>query len=285
MLDFLVWFQQFRNPVLDFLAEAITISAEENVILVAICIIYWCINKKAGYVIGLAVVLSSAVNSALKDIFKVIRPWNLDDRIIPIRKETATGYSFPSGHTQTGASFWTALALTVKKKWFIIISIIMMLLIAYSRVYLSVHTPLDVIAGLLLAVLIACLSYYMIHVMKISTARFVFVITSVILIIMLLFIKTETFYKMAGVTLSFLPSYMIEYTWIRFNVKSKLWKQAAKTLIGFVIAFGIRFGLSAIFPEVLIFDFIRYFLMGIGILILAPWIFIKTKLSTKLSVN
>ncbi len=279
MLDVMVWLQQFRNPVLDVIVEAITITAEENVLLIAICLLYWCINKKMGYVVGLAVVLSNNVSSFLKDIFKIERPWVLDDRIIPIRKHTATGYSFPSGHTLSGTSLWASIALCVKKKKFTVLAIIMMLLIAVSRVYLSVHTPLDVGIALILAVGIAFLAYAMITALQDKGIYWGILLLYIVLIGSLFFIKTETHYKMSGVLLSFLPSYLIEKKYIRFNVKGKWWKQALKVIIGIAVALGIRLGLGAVFPEMLIFDFIRYFLMGMGILVAAPWLFVRLKLS------
>ena len=108
--------------------------------------------------------------------------------------------------------------------------------------------------------------------------RWYFIFIWIVLIGLMFFVKTETYFKMAGVTLSFIPSYLIEQKYIRFVAKGKLFKQIIKILIGLTIALGIRFGLGAIFPETLIFDFIRYFCMGIGILVFAPWIFVKTKL-------
>lgn len=141
------------------------------------------------------------------------------------------------------------------------------------------------VASLVLAVAIAYLSYYMIEKLLEIGLHWSFIVMAIGLVAMLLFTKTETAYKMAGVTLSFLPSYLIENKYIGFDVKGKLWKQLIKVIIGIVIALGIRMGLSALFPEKLIFDFIRYFLMGMGILVLAPWIFVKMKLSNKLSAQ
>jgi len=282
MLDFMVWLQQFRSPVLDFIVEAITITGEENVLLVGICLIYWSINKKLGYIVGLAVVMSSCFNAALKEILQVARPWTLDDRIIPIRQETATGYSFPSGHTQNSGAFWFSIAIYVKRKSFTIIALVMMVLVAISRVYLSVHTPLDVAAGLLFAVGFAFLSYHLINKLQEKGISWYFTFVWIVLIGLMFFIRTETYFKMAGVTLAIIPSYILEQKYIRFDVRGKLFKQIIKVLIGLVIALGIRLGLSAIFPEMLIFDFIRYFFMGLGILILAPWIFVKLKLSEKI---
>lgn len=282
MLDFLVWLQGFRNPVLDFIVEAITISAEETVLLAAVCIIYWCVNKRWGYIVGLAIVLSACLKDSLKDLFKVERPWVLDDRIIPIRQETATGYSFPSGHTQTGGALWASLAILIKSKAFRVVAVIMMLLIAFSRVYLSVHTPLDVGVALVLACLVAAFSYKMIDLLEHKGIYLYLMIMIAVLIGLMFVVRTDSYYKMAGVTISFVPGYYLEHRYIRFSVKGSILKQILKVVIGIAIALGIRLGLGALFPEMIIFDFIRYFTMGISILALAPWIFIKTKLSKKL---
>lgn len=280
MIDFMVWLQQFRSPFLNYIVEGITITAEENVLLLAICLLYWCYNKKTGYVVGLAVVLANGVNSILKNIFQVDRPWLIDDRIIPIRQHTATESSFPSGHTQSGASLWWALALCIKKKKFTVVAIIMMVLIAISRVYLSVHTPLDVGAALLLAVFGAYLAYHLVSRLQDKGIIWGLLALSFVLVVVMFFIKTPTYYKMTGVILSFLPSYLIENKHIRFNEKAKWWKQILKVIIGMVVAFGIRLGFGAIFPDHIIFDFIRYFLLGMGILVVAPWVFVKTGLAS-----
>lgn len=279
MLDIMVWLQQFRHPILDTLVEAITITAEENVLLVIICLIYWCYNKRTGYVVGLAVVLCNNLNSALKDMFNVPRPWTLDDRIIPIRQHTATSSSFPSGHTMSGSALWLSAMLCIKKKAFTIIAIIMVLLIGLSRIYLSVHTPMDVVGGWVLAILVALLAYYLIHGLKGNKIYWGIGALSLILILSLFFIKTETHFKMSGVLLSFLPSYYLEQKYIRFTEKGMWWQQVLKVLIGITVAIGIRLGLGAVFPETLLFDGLRYFLMGMSILVLSPWLYVKLKLS------
>lgn len=280
MYDVMVWLQQFRNPALDYIVEAITITAEENVLLIAICILYWCVSKKMGYVAGFAVVFSNNLSYVLKDIFKIPRPWLVDDRIIAIRQHTATGYSFPSGHTMSGSSLWIGMALCIKKRWFSILTAVMTLLIGLSRIYLSVHTPLDVGVGWVLAILVALMSYYLMTKLQAKGINVLFILLNVLLIAMLFIVRSETYYKMTGVLLAFLPSYLLERKFIRFNVKGRWWQHIIKVLLGGGIALGIRIGLSALFPEMLIFDFIRYFLMGVGILVLAPWLFLKLKLAS-----
>jgi membrane-associated phospholipid phosphatase len=91
--------QSFSNPFLDRLFQYITMMGEEYFFVIALTLIYWCIDKRFGYKIGFAILGSTALNSGIKEIFKVPRPIG-EDGIRSLRTETAGGYSFPSGHTR-----------------------------------------------------------------------------------------------------------------------------------------------------------------------------------------
>ena len=96
-----------------------------------------------------------ALNGAIKDYFKVERPigkFGLES----MRVETATGYSFPSGHTQTATTFWTSLAVQLKNKWVYVLAAVMAIGAGISRLYLAVHWPMDVVVGLILGFLFTC---------------------------------------------------------------------------------------------------------------------------------
>lgn len=279
MFDFMVWLQNFRTPFLNKFVEAITISAEEMILIAVICIVLWTINKEAGYKLGLSVILASTTNTIFKLIFKISRPWLLDDRIIPIRQQTATGYSFPSGHTQSGAAMWYSLFESFKKNWFRTLAVIMMLLIAFSRVYLSVHTPADVVASLALAVLITFFAHWVMDQVIHKGFTFWLVILAFVAIMGLVAVKNASYAKMAGILIALLPGYLIESKYIRFSPKAVWWKQILKIALGLTIALGLKQGLKLVFPDQIFFDFLRYFFVGGGAICLAPWLFVKLKLS------
>ena len=87
----------------------------------------------------------------------VYRPWIRDARVIPAGDaiRTATGYSFPSGHTATAGPIYGGLAVAYwpHRKFFPIICVVLLLLTGFSRNYLGVHTPQDVLVGLIESVL------------------------------------------------------------------------------------------------------------------------------------
>ena len=157
-LEILRHIQSISNPFFDFLFQLITICGEQIVLIVIISIIYWALDKKFGEYIAYSVLTSVLVNNAIKDIFKLKRPIG-EEGIRTLREETATGYSFPSGHTQGAASFYGSMAIYMKKKAMYIIATIMIVLIGFSRLYLGVHYPKDVIVGAILGVLTAWICY------------------------------------------------------------------------------------------------------------------------------
>ena len=120
-------------------------------------IIYWCVSKKAGYLIMCSTMLGNAINGIVKLSCCIYRPWIRNPQIIPASDsiKTATGYSFPSGHTQGATCLVGSSAFITwsKKRWFAILCWIFIAVVAFSRNYLGVHTPQDVVVGFILGVL------------------------------------------------------------------------------------------------------------------------------------
>lgn len=145
--------QSIRSPFWDGFFYMITMLADKWSFLLLFCIIYWCIDKKLGYLVGVTLLSTSSVNSLVKEYVKAPRPFETLN-INAFGRETASGYSFPSGHTQTSASFFTLLSLKTSKMM-IGIGILFTVLIALSRLYLGVHWPKDVIYGIAAGMLVA----------------------------------------------------------------------------------------------------------------------------------
>ncbi len=111
------------------------------------CILFWAVDKKTGAFLFLNVAVNRFLMQLLKLTFCVYRPWIRFSQIVPV--ETASGYSFPSGHSVTSASnYGTVLARYGKKhKPLGAFMIVMLLLTMFSRNYIGVHTPQDVVVG------------------------------------------------------------------------------------------------------------------------------------------
>lgn len=160
-IQILLTLQQFRIATGGFLNEFfvfISSIAVDYYIAIPAMIIFWIVDKKKGTKILLTWSMSLCIGSLIKSIFCVYRPWIRSNKIHPVKDALtgASGYSFPSGHSSSSSGFYSGLFITFQKyKGICIFSVIMIFLTMFSRIYLGVHTPQDVIVGGLIGVIAA----------------------------------------------------------------------------------------------------------------------------------
>lgn len=117
------------------------------------CIMFWAVDKKSGSFLFLNIGFSRFIMQVLKLTFCVYRPWIRSSEIVPV--ETASGYSFPSGHSVTAAAnYGTVIERYRKYKPLCVFMAVMILLTIFSRNYIGVHTPQDVLVGTLIGVIV-----------------------------------------------------------------------------------------------------------------------------------
>jgi undecaprenyl-diphosphatase len=163
-INILLGLQEFRNGAGAFLADFLlkmTYFGELNTVLVIMAVIYWSVNKDIGTYMLMGWSGNRILNGALKVTVCAYRPWIRDARIIPYGDSinTATGYSFPSGHTMNASTVFGGGA--VRKDLPGMLRIVlgaMVALVAFSRIYLGVHTPQDILVGAVCGTLVMCLT-------------------------------------------------------------------------------------------------------------------------------
>lgn len=262
--------QSFHTPLFDSLAQAITMVGEDTFFIILALVIIWCINKKEGWHLGLIALSSGALNAGIKQIFKIQRPIGGED-IRSLRLETAGGYSFPSGHTQFTASIWTKLALMVKGHWFSILAAILIVLVGLSRIYLGVHYLSDVIAGLIIGILWALIFDKILTWME-ERPESLLVLSALILASLPFFLNAD-YFKIAGTLVGLLLGGYLEKRYLHFQEKAPLLIQIIKVLSGLIGVLAIKSGLKAILPASLYSDALRYFLIGLFAMFIAPYFF------------
>jgi undecaprenyl-diphosphatase len=148
-MQLLLWFESIRNPFLNSIFSVITLLGGELVFLGFATFVYWCVNKKHGYLILISGFFSTVLNQFLKLSFKVPRPWQSMEgfTIVESARGGATGYSFPSGHAQNAVTTFGIVGAKARSLAVKIIAGILLILVPVSRMYLGVHTPWDVMAG------------------------------------------------------------------------------------------------------------------------------------------
>ena len=278
--DFLFYLQRIGNPFLDKFFINVTNLGSETFYILVITYIYWCVNKKLGIRMFLITMISAYTNVILKELFHTQRPIFYEG-INSIYKESAPGYSFPSGHTQSSTTFWFYLMYKIRNKSMYLLGIIVIVLVGFSRLYLRVHWPIDVLGGIIFGIIIALISHYIIE--KVAKVKFNYTLTIILAIIipsftLLFFLSHESITMMALLT-GGLSGYVTEEKLIKLNPNSTRIQKIIKYVLGLGILLIIKSGLKELFPNSLLFDYIRYLIIGIWITFFAPLIFNKLKLT------
>ena len=161
-MDYLLMLQNLReatNGALDEFFNMISKIAVDIMPLLPF-LIFWAVDKGWGYRFLATIWGGEVVNGAVKLTVCAYRPWIRDARILPAgdSKAAATGYSFPSGHTMCAtAAYGTTAVWQYKKRRLLAIGCgVMILLTAFSRNFLGVHAPQDVLVGFIETSLIIC---------------------------------------------------------------------------------------------------------------------------------
>jgi len=161
-MSFLHLIAQFRSPIADKIFSVLTSFGEEGIMILIVCLIYWCIDKKLAYRTGFAFFISGVIIQILKLSLRIERPWIIDPSFEAVSSAiaNATGYSFPSGHTQAAAAIYLTLALNSSKNFLKGLFIILTAAVAFSRMYLGVHTPSDVIVSLTITAAVVIIIHF-----------------------------------------------------------------------------------------------------------------------------
>lgn len=154
-ISYILFLQKIREAtggVFSNIALTVTSLGEPVITYLLLAWIYWCVDKSAGQLMALHTSVACTYNQFLKNIFKTERPWDRDSRIVPVEGALAQagGYSFPSGHTTRAAAVWGSLGAVLwrrKEKALSVFCWLTVLVVAFSRNFLGVHTPQDVLAA------------------------------------------------------------------------------------------------------------------------------------------
>ncbi|MBQ7906474.1 MAG: phosphatase PAP2 family protein [Clostridia bacterium] len=249
-MDFLWFLTNIRCEFLDKLFLIITTLGEKEAFLAVAMIVLWCFSKRDGYYIMSVGFIGTIANQFLKFIFRIERPWVLDKSFKPVEEAIpeATGYSFPSGHTQNSVGTFGALAYLHKKLYLRISFIALCVLIPFSRMYLGVHTPKDVLVSVVIALMLVFLLRPVVYW---ATDRlrnmmiFLGIMTSLCVIFILFMYLApldfvaeyhesglENGFTLLGALFGMLVAYPIESKFIGFEVEGRWYTQIFKCIAG-----------------------------------------------------
>lgn len=270
-MSIIEFIQSFSNPFFDKFFSGITFLGDENFFILLFCLVYWCINKKFGYLMGFAFLSNVFLNTVLKETFQIPRPIG-KGKVRSLKIESASGYSFPSGHTQYATSYWTSLMIKIKKRRFSYLGITMILLIGLSRIYLGLHTLQDVVGGIVVGVIWVYVANKFFNKIDRSKNYKMFLWVIVPMIIGLFIFQVENYYKIFGSLIGLITGYIIESEYINFKEDGVVMVQVLKYISGIIGLLIIKTVLKSIFPPFLLSHLFRYFLIVIWITVLMPFL-------------
>ena len=284
-IEILKWLEGLRTSFLNVLFESITLLGEETLIILLVVALWFAVDKKLAQQVFFVTATSLSVNGIIKNFAQVPRPFTKG--ISCVRVDTATGYSFPSGHTQGFATWSSFFAIKVKKIWLSVLVGVLITLVAFSRLYLGAHYPSDVIVAVVLGVSLSAFGNYLF--VKVKDTKKLYLGTFLIMtpfIAYFLYVADplsadlfKTFGMIGGmVVVSFLDEktepLSYEVAW---------WKKVIRIVLGVVIAVALkevikRMNVFEVMPISLFIDAIRYFVVVMAVGVLCPLLFKKIKL-------
>ena len=289
----------------------------QNFYLLILPLLYWCVDARLGLRVGLILITSSGINDLFKLAFAGPRPYWVSALVKPFSAESSFGV--PSGHAQHAVSVWGMMALYLRKSWALIVAIALMFLIGFSRIYLGVHFPHDVILGWLIGAVLLALFLRLwdpvsARIQKMTLSGQIF----------LAFIVSMFIVSIGAFLVNGLSGYQLPEEWIAnalragggapdpvsmeriltsggllfglasgaawimsiggFQAEGSIVQRALRYFIGLVGVVILWMGLGAVFPrqeEIISYSlwYVRHALVGFWVSGGAPWLFFRFKLS------
>lgn len=290
-MDFLYLLESIRLPGLNEFMLTITYFGDELAFLLTAMIIFWCVDKRHGYYILSVGFLGTIANQFMKLWFRIPRPWVRDPNftILEQAREGAGGYSFPSGHTQSSVGTFGSVAYVTKSKVIRIACLLICVLVPFSRMYIGVHTPADVLTAAAMAVVLIFVVRPV--VMRKNGKYFPLLLVFMLLLAVAFTCYVEFYpfpadidphnmasgvknaYTLLGALLGLLIVYIVDEKWLKFPVDAVWWAQILKVAIGLGLVLIVKSCMKDILNAALgetVGRAARYFLMVIVAGILWP---------------
>jgi len=316
-IAFIIWFQGLAGwqvaPMKFF-----TFLGSEEFFLVALPLIYWCVDASAGLRIGVIVLFSSGLNEILKLSLHGPRPYWFSAEVKAYASETTFGV--PSGHAQIATGLWGMAAAQIKRPWGWWVAVFVILMIGISRLYLAVHFPHDVLLGWLIGALVlwAFLRFWDAIAAWARGKRWgqqvglAFGLSMILVVFGLIAysalhgwgmpaawqeniwlsgvdeVPAPVSLKGTMTSAGALFGLLAGLAWMNsrggFDSRGGVWQRAARLIPGIVGVLALYAGLSVVFPGgdgflPYLLRYVRYTLIGMWISAGAPWLFQKMNLA------
>jgi membrane-associated phospholipid phosphatase len=296
-LDLIRAVQSHATPGLTVFMKLVTNFGGAAAYLALLPLVFWCYDGEKGIRLALAVMVSVWINMALKFLCGQPRPfWPAYDPSVGIITETANG--FPSGHAQISLTLWMIVASWTGKKWGYAAAALISLLVGFSRLYLGVHFPTDLLGGWILGALVLA-AYFLLSgriaaLLRRGGRRFQMIASAAAAFVMILYRPSVEMLMPGAVVLGMGLAYSVTANYLRFHPAAMSGRRGAGKLLtlagryltgiaGIVLLFLVCGRLepektSAHYP---LFFFLRFVLLELWVYLGAPWLYQRLALAEK----
>lgn len=287
-IQYLLFLQELRSVcgnIFDAFFIEITTYSEALAAFMLLGLVYWCVDKRTGLWMALNVAVSCTWNQVVKNICQIDRPWIRDERVTPVPEAigAAVGYSFPSGHTQRAVATWGILGAACWKKSRRALSVIcwsVVLLIAFSRNYLGVHTPQDVLFAAGLGLLMLFVTDWTLRWAEAGEGRDIIVAVAGCLLCVtpMLWLGCLTY---AGSAVGFMIGWVLERRFVGFEVQtssiSSRCMRFALGALGILLILTVGKAAFALFMSAAYAGFMTNLVLALFIIVIHPYVFQKAE--------
>ncbi len=275
-MEIIRFLQSFSSDFSNVLMLMVTYFGNLYFLMLLVCIIYWCYDKEVGYKIAIILSCSVVLNNFVKLLVESPRPIGIGD-VLTFGEYTATGYSFPSGHTQNVTVFGTSLFILTRNRLVLVLTPIVALLVGLSRLYLGLHWPIDILGGFVFALIVSMMLNEVL--IKLSTTK-VNILIGVFVLVFLIFIAfvkkdemSRDYFKSMGLICGVYFGSLFESRYVNFSASASNIDNVMKVIIGISTTVLVDVLFTYLLGGIWFGSVVKYFVIGFWIMGVIPFIF------------
>lgn len=282
-IDVIINVQTIRSPFFDSFFSFVSFFGTMIFYMLFLPLLYWCFDKKYASRVFFLFIISSWLNTILKDLINHPRPYSLNETV-KIGKTGGPG--LPSGHAQQSLVVWGSVSLWLRNRLITCLAIFIILIIAFSRIYLGVHFPTDIFGGWFIASVILFVMWPLLDRVEnfLSGINIIirFVASAAVPALLSMIMTSKTSVMSMGAFSGFCAGIIIEMKYVSFlpaeNFKKGLLRYLSGVLLLMLLFSMEKFIFSRAASSYPVFVFIHSWILSIWVFAGAPWFFKKLRL-------
>ena len=245
-VNLMEWLQTHLDGAGVSVVSLFSMFGEELLLILILGFLYWCYDKNLARTVGLSVIMGLVWNTMAKNIVLRRRPY-FDHEGIKILRVVepkadiydiaAQGYSFPSGHSTNVATLFASLAVNLRRRWVLVVAIVIPLLTGFSRIVVGAHYPTDVLGGLLLGVITVAIIQWLQK--RIKRTLLLYGILLLTALPGFFFCKSADYFTAMGLLAGFMGGTLLEERYVHFENTRKPLAALLRVLGGLTLFFAL----------------------------------------------